>query len=119
MKLDPGMHIGMHLVSFGKSGVTGACRRPCSSSARRNVKEKRAVVSLPNMHVRVTLTSWSTNQTPTQVNLARLVHINQTKCLHNASLATASHGQADGPGPHGDEIKHAPIVRLNFLFCYA
>jgi hypothetical protein len=22
MKLDPGMHIGMHLVSFGKSGVT-------------------------------------------------------------------------------------------------
>jgi hypothetical protein len=23
MKLDPGMHIGMHLVSFGKSGVTG------------------------------------------------------------------------------------------------
>jgi hypothetical protein len=24
MKLDPGMHIGMHLVSFGKSGVTYA-----------------------------------------------------------------------------------------------
>jgi hypothetical protein len=24
MKLDPGMHIGMHLVSFGKSGVTAA-----------------------------------------------------------------------------------------------
>jgi hypothetical protein len=23
MKLDPGMHIGMHLVSFGKLGVTG------------------------------------------------------------------------------------------------
>jgi hypothetical protein len=23
MKIDPGMHIGMHLVSFGKSGVTG------------------------------------------------------------------------------------------------
>jgi hypothetical protein len=23
MKLDPDMHIGMHLVSFGKSGVTG------------------------------------------------------------------------------------------------
>jgi hypothetical protein len=22
MKLDPGMHIGMHLVFFGKSGVT-------------------------------------------------------------------------------------------------
>jgi hypothetical protein len=22
MKLDPAMHIGMHLVSFGKSGVT-------------------------------------------------------------------------------------------------
>jgi hypothetical protein len=22
MKLDPGMHIGLHLVSFGKSGVT-------------------------------------------------------------------------------------------------
>jgi hypothetical protein len=22
MKLDPDMHIGMHLVSFGKSGVT-------------------------------------------------------------------------------------------------
>jgi hypothetical protein len=22
MKLDPGMHLGMHLVSFGKSGVT-------------------------------------------------------------------------------------------------
>jgi hypothetical protein len=22
MKLDPGMHIGMHLVSFGKPGVT-------------------------------------------------------------------------------------------------
>jgi hypothetical protein len=22
MKLDPGMHIGMHLVYFGKSGVT-------------------------------------------------------------------------------------------------
>jgi hypothetical protein len=22
MKLDPGMHIGMHLISFGKSGVT-------------------------------------------------------------------------------------------------
>jgi hypothetical protein len=24
MKLDPGMHIGMHLVFFGKSGVTAA-----------------------------------------------------------------------------------------------
>jgi hypothetical protein len=24
MKLDPGMHIGLHLVSFGKSGVTQA-----------------------------------------------------------------------------------------------
>jgi hypothetical protein len=24
MKLDPGMHIGLHLVSFGKSGVTNA-----------------------------------------------------------------------------------------------
>jgi hypothetical protein len=24
MKLDPGMHIGLHLVSFGKSGVTAA-----------------------------------------------------------------------------------------------
>jgi hypothetical protein len=23
MKLDPGMHIGLHLVFFGKSGVTG------------------------------------------------------------------------------------------------
>jgi hypothetical protein len=22
MKLDPGMHIGLHLVSFGKTGVT-------------------------------------------------------------------------------------------------
>jgi hypothetical protein len=22
MKIDPGMHIGLHLVSFGKSGVT-------------------------------------------------------------------------------------------------
>jgi hypothetical protein len=30
MKLDPGMHIGMHLVSFGKSGVT---RRGCARSA--------------------------------------------------------------------------------------
>jgi hypothetical protein len=27
MKLDPGMHIGMHLVFFGKSGVTCAERR--------------------------------------------------------------------------------------------
>jgi hypothetical protein len=26
MKLDPGMHIGMHLVSFGKPGVTAAYR---------------------------------------------------------------------------------------------
>jgi hypothetical protein len=25
MKLDPGMHIGMHLVFFGKSGVTLTC----------------------------------------------------------------------------------------------
>jgi hypothetical protein len=24
MKLDPGMHIGLHLVFFGKSGVTGS-----------------------------------------------------------------------------------------------
>jgi hypothetical protein len=24
MKLDPGMHIGLHLVFFGKTGVTGA-----------------------------------------------------------------------------------------------
>jgi hypothetical protein len=23
MKLDPGMHIGLHLVFFGKTGVTG------------------------------------------------------------------------------------------------
>jgi hypothetical protein len=30
MKLDPGMHIGMHLVFFGKAGVTamhGSARR--------------------------------------------------------------------------------------------
>jgi hypothetical protein len=25
MKLDPGMHIGLHLVFFGKSGVTKRC----------------------------------------------------------------------------------------------
>jgi hypothetical protein len=25
MKLDPGMHIGLHLVFFRKSGVTGGC----------------------------------------------------------------------------------------------
>jgi hypothetical protein len=61
--------------------------------------EKSVMVSLPNMYVRVTLTSWSTNQTPAQVNLARLIHINQTKCLHNGSLAMASQGLADGPGP--------------------
>jgi hypothetical protein len=30
MKLDPGMHIGMHLVFFGKSGVT-YCRDRNSS----------------------------------------------------------------------------------------
>jgi hypothetical protein len=28
MKLDPGMHIGMHLVFFGKSGVTGMTAEP-------------------------------------------------------------------------------------------
>jgi hypothetical protein len=29
MKLDPDMHIGMHLVSFGKSGVTNgqSCKK--------------------------------------------------------------------------------------------
>jgi hypothetical protein len=27
MKLDPGMQIGMHLVSFGKAGVTGSQRK--------------------------------------------------------------------------------------------
>jgi hypothetical protein len=29
MKLDPGMHIGMHLVFFGKSGVTPSPCHPC------------------------------------------------------------------------------------------
>jgi hypothetical protein len=27
MKLDPGMHIGLHLVFFGKSGVTARLQR--------------------------------------------------------------------------------------------
>jgi hypothetical protein len=29
MKLDPGMHIGMHLVSFGKPGVTPSKINSC------------------------------------------------------------------------------------------
>jgi hypothetical protein len=28
MKLDPGMHIGLHLVFFGKTGVTGEKNEP-------------------------------------------------------------------------------------------
>jgi hypothetical protein len=44
MKLDPGMHIGLHLVFFGKSGVTishqpneqaDRCRTSCSLSGAR------------------------------------------------------------------------------------
>jgi hypothetical protein len=37
MKLDPGMHIGMHLVFFGKSGVTAAGdgRRAGRATSRR------------------------------------------------------------------------------------
>jgi hypothetical protein len=31
MKLDPGMHIGLHLVFFGKSGVTSSCPNCISS----------------------------------------------------------------------------------------
>jgi hypothetical protein len=31
MKLDPGMHIGMHLVSFRKSGVTSGHKGSCRS----------------------------------------------------------------------------------------
>jgi hypothetical protein len=37
MKLDPGMHIGMHLVFFGKSGVTVAGLEATVAGASRHV----------------------------------------------------------------------------------
>jgi hypothetical protein len=37
MKLVPGMHIGVHLVSFGKSGVTGSPRPPYIGQRIRSV----------------------------------------------------------------------------------
>jgi hypothetical protein len=36
MKLDPGMHIGMHLVFFGKSGVTFSLRTNQPPATSRN-----------------------------------------------------------------------------------
>jgi hypothetical protein len=33
MKLDPGMHIGMHLVFFGKAGVTADIKDVGGSTA--------------------------------------------------------------------------------------
>jgi hypothetical protein len=35
MKLDPGMHIGMHLVFFGKAGVTELTLMPRATALRR------------------------------------------------------------------------------------
>jgi hypothetical protein len=41
MKLDPGMHIGMHLVFFGKAGVTKTEKASgvCGSGAPRKSEE--------------------------------------------------------------------------------
>jgi hypothetical protein len=39
MKLDPGMHIGLHLVFFGKSGVTESLNKATKKEmARRRGK---------------------------------------------------------------------------------
>jgi hypothetical protein len=40
MKLDPGMHIGMHLVSFGKSGVTQS-----SIKKKRRIEEQAQILT--------------------------------------------------------------------------
>jgi hypothetical protein len=55
MKLDPGMHIGMHLVFFGKAGVTGSvfktfeeleavAARLSSSQIRKNVERSKLFI---------------------------------------------------------------------------
>jgi hypothetical protein len=50
MKLDPGMHIGMHLVFFGKSGVTGHCialHRSACKGVPQARQERRLVLQVP------------------------------------------------------------------------
>jgi hypothetical protein len=44
MKLDPGMHIGMHLVSFGKSGVTKELRKSPQKRRENHHDEQRRTI---------------------------------------------------------------------------
>jgi hypothetical protein len=55
MKLDPGMHIGLHLFFFGKTGVTpaiqdgraaGRCRRGCTRGVELRDRERATWVSV-------------------------------------------------------------------------
>jgi hypothetical protein len=52
MKLDPGMHIGMHLVSFGKSGVTYTRQFLWLGSSQVNLSND-GVVEVPLLHLRL------------------------------------------------------------------
>jgi hypothetical protein len=118
MKIDPGMHIGLHLVFFGKTGVTGillATRTPWTAPYRPvRAADHRSVGSTPPYARRSRWPCYGSISGITAMSLGGLNYKNPSAVRSPRATPTCRPPLPQPPCAHGSTSSHR---RLTFPTC--